>query len=111
VYAAAQGVIIFARDAGPGWGNVILMEHTAEDGTRLRSLYGHLQTMTRTDGSVTRREAIGTIGNANGRYRCHLHFELRWNESPVWNEVGAGYSDGRHGWIDPSEFIEKTRSQ
>jgi murein DD-endopeptidase MepM/ murein hydrolase activator NlpD len=109
VYATADGVIVFARDAGPGWGNVILIEHTSEDGTKLRSLYGHLETIAKTEGIVNRREQIGSIGSANGRYKCHLHFELRWSESPVWNEVGGGYSDERHGWIDPSEFIEKTR--
>jgi murein DD-endopeptidase MepM/ murein hydrolase activator NlpD len=109
VYAASHGVIIFARDAGPGWGNVILLEHTAPDGTKLRSLYGHLETIAKTTGTVKRREQIGTVGNANGRYKCHLHFELRWIECPLWNEVGPGYSDRRHGWIDPSEFIEKTR--
>ncbi len=109
VYATADGLIVFARDAGPGWGNVILIEHTADDGTKLRSLYGHLETIAKTEGTVNRRDQIGTIGNANGRYRCHLHFELRWSECQVWNEVGSGYSDVRHGWIDPSEFIEKIR--
>jgi murein DD-endopeptidase MepM/ murein hydrolase activator NlpD len=109
VYATSDGRIIFARDAGPGWGNVILLEHTAPDGTTLRSLYGHLETVAKTSGTVRRREQIGTIGNANGRYKCHLHFELRWSECPMWTEVGAGYSDERHGWIDPSEFIERTR--
>lgn len=109
VFATADGRIVYAEDAGPGWGNVVIIEHTAPDGTKIRSLYGHLQTILKTSGTVARREQIGTIGNANGRYKCHLHFELRWNESPLWNEVGPGYSDDRHGWIDPSEFIEKTR--
>lgn len=109
VFSTADGVIVFARDAGPGWGNVILIEHTAPDGTKLRSLYGHLETIAKASGTVNRREQIGTVGNANGRYKCHLHFELRWNECPLWNEVGPGYSDTRHGWIDPTEFIERTR--
>lgn len=109
VFAAADGSIVFARDAGPGWGNVILIEHTAPDGTKLRSLYGHLQSIAISNGTVARRQQIGTIGNADGRYKCHLHFELRWSESPLWNEVGPGYSDDYHGWIDPSEFIERTR--
>lgn len=109
VYATADGEILFARDAGPGWGNVVMIEHTAPDRTKLRSLYGHLQTIIRSSGTVKRREQIGTVGSANGRYKCHLHFEIRWSECPLWNEPGPGYSDDRHGWIDPSEFIEKTR--
>src|SRR5688572_3295444 len=35
VYAAADGLIVTARDAGPGWGNVVMIEHTAPDGTKL----------------------------------------------------------------------------
>jgi murein DD-endopeptidase MepM/ murein hydrolase activator NlpD len=109
VYSTADGKIVFAKDAGPGWGNVIIVEHTSEDGTKLQSLYGHLETITKTTGMIRRREQIGTVGSANGRYKCHLHFELRWSECPLWNEPGSGYSDDRHGWIDPSEFIDRTR--
>ena len=109
VFASAAGEIVMAVDAGPGWGNVVVIEHAAPNGTKVRSLYGHLDSITRTAGSVTRREQIGTIGNANGRYKCHLHFEIRWADCPLWNVVGPGYADDRHGWIDPSEFIEKTR--
>ena len=109
VFAAADGDIVSARDAGPGWGNVVIIEHTASDGTKIRTLYGHSGSIMKSEGRVARREQIGTVGNANGRYKCHLHFEMRWNECPVWDEAGNGYSDERHGWIDPSEFIEKTR--
>ncbi|MEO7674907.1 MAG: M23 family metallopeptidase [Pyrinomonadaceae bacterium] len=109
VFAVADGSIIFAGDAGPGWGNVLIVEHTAEDGTKIQSLYGHLNTLGRIEGEVHRREQIGTIGDANGRYPCHLHFEIRWNSCPFWNKTGPGYSDDINGWIDPSEFIDKQR--
>lgn len=110
VFATADGKIIFAENAGEGWGNVIIVEHVAEDGTKIQSLYGHLETISKTSGDVKRREQIGTIGGANGRYPCHLHFEIRWSECPMWNKTGGGYSDEKHGWIDPSEFIELQRS-
>ncbi|MBA3693538.1 MAG: M23 family metallopeptidase [Acidobacteria bacterium] len=105
VYAAGSGQITFAKEAGAGWGNVIIIEHTAPDGTKIQSLYGHLETITRTDGAVKRREQIGTIGGANGRYPCHLHFEIRWTDCPVWNQTGNGYADEKQGWIDPSGSI------
>ena len=109
VFAAADGRIVFAADAGAGWGNVIIIEHTAEDGTKIQSLYGHLETIQKTAGEVKRREQIGTVGSANGRYLCHLHFEIRWAECPFWDKPGYGYADERHGWVDPSEFIEEHR--
>lgn len=109
VYAVADGQIVFAQDAGAGWGNVIIIKHSAPDGTRVQSLYGHLETIVKTEGKIKKRKKIGTIGSANGRYLCHLHFEIRWAECPFWNQVGYGYADERHGWIDPSEFIDKHR--
>ena len=106
VFAAADGQIIFAKDAGAGWGNVVIIEHAAADGTKIQSLYGHLETILRSEGNVKRREQIGTVGGANGLYLCHLHFEIRWAECPMWNQTGSGYSDAKHGWVDPSEFID-----
>jgi murein DD-endopeptidase MepM/ murein hydrolase activator NlpD len=109
VYATADGKISYAKDAGAGWGNVVIIEHIAFDGTKIQSLYGHLETILRMEGAVKKRERIGAIGGANGRYPCHLHFEIRWTDCPVWNQTGGGDADGKHGWMNPSEFIDKTR--
>ncbi|HMO79631.1 MAG TPA: M23 family metallopeptidase [Pyrinomonadaceae bacterium] len=109
VYSIANGMITYAADAGPGWGNVIIITHTLPDGTRVQSLYGHLKEMIRTEGEVRFREKIGTIGNANGRYLCHLHFEIREEHCPSWDAVFVGYSPIRYGWVDPSDFIDQQR--
>lgn len=107
VYAAANGVVSYSGDAGPGWGNVVIVTHSLEDGTRVQTLYGHLREILKTTGEVKIREKIGTIGNANGKYLCHLHFELREGSSPMWNQAGPGYSADRSGWLDPSNFIDQ----
>lgn len=109
VYATANGVITFAQDAGPGWGNVVIVEHTLADGEKVQSLYGHLQDLRKTEGPVTKREQIGTVGNANGRYLCHLHFEIRNVDCPMWNQPGGGYGSDNSGWLDPSDFIDSHR--
>ncbi len=107
VYAAANGRVVYAENAGTGWGNVVIIEHILPDGKKVQTLYGHLQKILKTSGEVNFREQIGTIGNADGRYLCHLHFELREENCPMWNQAGAGYSAERKGWLDPSEFIDK----
>jgi murein DD-endopeptidase MepM/ murein hydrolase activator NlpD len=109
VYSAANGLITYAADAGPGWGNVIIIEHVLDDGKKVQSLYGHLQEITRTSGEVKKREQIGTIGNANGSYLCHLHFEIRDESASMWDKVGPGYSSERDGWLDPSDFIDSRK--
>lgn len=109
VYAIGNGVITYAEDAGTGWGNVVIIEHTLKDGKKVQSLYGHLQEILKTSGEVKKREQIGTIGNANGKYLCHLHLEIRDETCLSWNLVFVGYSPIRNGWLDPSEFIDKYR--
>jgi murein DD-endopeptidase MepM/ murein hydrolase activator NlpD len=106
VFSAANGFITYAADAGLGWGNVIIIEHRLADGKRIQSLYGHLSEITKPSGDVKKREQIGKVGNANGRYLCHLHFEIRKETSPMWNQAGPGYSSDRTGWLDPSDFID-----
>ncbi|MGH9947250.1 MAG: M23 family metallopeptidase [Pyrinomonadaceae bacterium] len=109
VFAAADGVVTYAGDAGPGWGNVLILTHTLPDGNRVQTLYGHMQEILRNSGDVKRREKVGTIGNANGKYLCHLHFEIRTSTCPMWDQPGGGYSSERTGWVDPSDFIDSRR--
>jgi murein DD-endopeptidase MepM/ murein hydrolase activator NlpD len=106
VYSTANGVITYAGDAGPGWGNVVIVTHLLADGKKVQSLYGHLQEIKKTSGEVKKRELIGKIGNANGYYLCHLHFEIREESCPSWDMVFVGYSPIRYGWVDPSDFID-----
>jgi murein DD-endopeptidase MepM/ murein hydrolase activator NlpD len=109
VYAIANGVITYARDAGPGWGNVVIIEHTLPSGEKVESLYGHLLEIQTGSGELKRRQQIGKIGNANGRYFCHLHFELRTSDCPMWGKPGPGYAKESNGWVDPSDFIDSHR--
>ncbi len=107
VYAVANGTITYAKDAGTGWGNVVIITHDLPDGKKVQTLYGHLDKILKTEGIVKKREQIGTVGNASGTYLCHLHFELRDQTCLSWNEVFVGYSPITSGWLDPSDFIDK----
>ena len=109
VFAVAGGTIVYAGNAGEGWGNVVIIEHNLPDGKKVQSLYGHFETITKSSGEVKKREQIGTIGNAGGKYWCHLHLELREEICPMWNKAGGGYDTNRQGWLDPSKFIDAHR--
>ncbi|HEX8281438.1 MAG TPA: M23 family metallopeptidase, partial [Chthoniobacterales bacterium] len=81
VYSIADGRVIWAAEGGPGWGNIVIVLHAFEEGgTRklVQSYYAHLQDIGVAVGqTVARSEKIGTVGSADGRYRAHLHFEMR----------------------------------
>jgi murein DD-endopeptidase MepM/ murein hydrolase activator NlpD len=110
VFAIADGQVLFAHEAGPGWGNVIILLHAyGENGARkyLQSYYGHVETiLVEPKQTVHRGEQIATIGTANGRYWAHLHFEIREFTTPF---IGPGYREDTRGWIDPSAFIASHR--
>lgn len=111
VYAAGNGRITYAGNAGPGWGNVLIVTHFLPDGQKIQTLYGHMREIIRAEGDVKKREQIGKIGGADGKYPCHLHFELRDESSRMWNQAGPGYSSDRKGWLDPSDFIDSERKK
>ena len=107
VYAAASGTIVYADNAPPSLGNVIVVRHQLPDETEVESVYAHLESMVKTNGSVEKNKKIGTIGSADGYYSsCHLHFAIRLPNSSDWGEPGPGYAGSTEGWADPSEFID-----
>jgi hypothetical protein len=110
IYAVADGRVLFAREGGPGWGNVIILLHAyLDNGERryVQSYYGHVDTMLVHPGEDVRRgQQIATVGTANGRYLAHLHFEMREFTTPF---IGPGYREDTRGWLDPSAFIQQHR--
>jgi murein DD-endopeptidase MepM/ murein hydrolase activator NlpD len=109
VYAVADGYVLSAGWPADGWGNVITLLHEIEDGPQIQTFYAHLDTMTVPVGKQVRRgDKIGTIGNANGNYLAHLHFELRTAPSL---DVGGGYSDEKLGRLSGELALKKWRSR
>lgn len=110
VYAVADGQVLFAEEAGPGWGNVIIVLHACEEsGERkyVQSYYGHVETiLVQPRQKVRRGDQIATIGTADGQYWAHLHFEMREFTTSF---IGPGYRDDTRGWINPTEFITSHR--
>jgi murein DD-endopeptidase MepM/ murein hydrolase activator NlpD len=110
VFSIANGFIIFAKDGGPGWGNVVIIIHKLPNKSKytfIVSLYAHLQKMYVKKGNLVKRgQKIGTIGNVNGTYLAHLHLEMRSN---INMPIGGGYAAWTKGFINPSSFIKKNR--
>jgi hypothetical protein len=82
LYAVDHGVVIYAGWSDRGYGNTIVIDH----GNGYLSLYGHLM-----DGGVAVNcgsivyggATIGYMGSTGNSTGSHLHFELRYNGSPV----------------------------
>jgi len=108
IYAIGHGYVKFAEDYGGGWGNIVRIIHFLPQEEVYESFYAHCDTILVKQGQwVKRGEQIGTIGNANGMYYAHLHFEVRADTSLP---VGGGYASDTRGYLDPTEFIQQHRN-
>src|SRR5690554_6518752 len=107
IYSIANGYVVFAKNIGGGWGNVIRIVHFIDKDRAVESLYAHCNTINVKRGEyVKKSDKIGTIGNNNGQYFAHLNLELR---SEVGMPIGKGYSSNTKGYLDPTKYIQNNR--
>jgi murein DD-endopeptidase MepM/ murein hydrolase activator NlpD len=111
VYAAANGIVVLARDMRMGWGNLIIVRHIFLESQQMKaadSVYAHLDKILVREGQqIVRGQQVGTIGTNRGMYPAHLHFEIRKNLFIGYNQRGFGkdYSN----YYVPSSFIAQRR--
>lgn len=78
LYAISEGQVVAAKDFGGTWGKIVLIEHNLPDGSKVWAQYAHLSEIDVVlNQMVMRGVNIGKIGNANGQWASHLHFEIR----------------------------------
>lgn len=107
IYAASNGYVSEAEDKKGGWGQVIRIVH-CHKGKYYESLYAHCDKMLIKAGDWVRKgQKIATIGNNNGMYMAHLHYEIR---SAPDMPLGGGYSKDSKGYLDPTTFTKANRS-
>lgn len=110
-FAIGDGVVVTSKNYGGGWGNVIIVRHTLPNGIEIESLYGHAHERFVKEGDTVKAgQTIGTIGNNNGMYYAHLHFEIR---TAVGLGPRGGYGWSRDGYMNPRKFFKdfKTRKR
>lgn len=112
VHAIGRGRVVFAGEAGPGWGKVVrVVHHTRRAGVSSfpESVYAHLDRIDVAVGDELRRgDPIGTIGDGNGAWIAHLHFEIRRRPDLP---LGSGYSPDDADWLEPKAFLRAHRQE
>lgn len=103
VYAAGDGLVIYAGEPSPGWGNIVVLAHRDPKGKPVHTMYAHLHEIKTTLNTLVARGAvIGTVGTGNGYYPAHLHLELRSSDGV---DIGAGYVAQPLNRLDPAAVI------
>lgn len=85
IVAADSGVVVMASSGGygGGFGNFVVINH----GGGILTLYGHMNGVNVSAGqSVSRGQAIGTVGNTGQSFGAHLHFQVT-NNGNIYSPV------------------------
>ncbi len=79
VRASADGVVVYAGDQVPSFGNLVLVKH---DGGWVTA-YAHMsKILVKNRDQVTQGQQIGVVGQTGAVDRPQLHFEIRYAASP-----------------------------
>lgn len=112
VYITAHGLVVFAKDARMGWGNLVIVRHVYWQKGRWNyadSVYAHLNQISVREGQQVRRgQFVGTIGTNRGMYAAHLHFEIRRNLRIGANQ--GSYGKDLNNYYKPYDFISTHRN-
>jgi murein DD-endopeptidase MepM/ murein hydrolase activator NlpD len=110
VFSVADGWVSVAQDFENAWGKVVFICYRLPEGRWppfVEVMYAQLQSTDVAPGQFVKRgQRIGTVGNANGTYQAHLHWEVR---QTVGLGVGPGFDTKRDGWLEPSAFLAAHR--
>ena len=102
LFAAADGIVVYAGIPSEGWGKVLILSHRLADGQCFQTMYAHLQKIDVALGSMTARgQQIGTVGSADGLYPAHLHYEIHQGYGVT---VGSGYGAEPLNRVNPEKF-------
>jgi hypothetical protein len=111
VYAAANGIVVLARDMRMGWGNLVIVRHIYLEDRQMKtadSVYAHLDKILVREGKqIVRGQQIGTIGTNRGMYTAHLHFEIRKNLFIGYNQ--RSFAKDFSNYYVPTSFIAQRR--
>lgn len=113
VYAAANGTVTYAQKGGGTWGKLIVVIHTLPSGQLVYSRYAHVESIgVRVGQPVRRGEEIGRIGNAEGQFPYHLHFDISLTSTLGRNPEDWPATDEarlKRDYVDPIAFIRRNR--
>lgn len=116
VYAAASGVVTFTNRR-PGWGWIIIIRHDPllNGGQIMYGRYAHVNdARVQVGDRVVRGQQIANVGNADGNFAYHLHFDLS-NTSVLERDPGdwpkLNLNRVLADYVDPREFIENNRPE
>ena len=99
---AWNGIVRYAKFNNGGYGNLIIIRHY----NGLETFYAHLSKLLVTPNQeVKAGEVIGLGGNTGHSFGAHLHFEIRFFDTPINPEFVIDFA--KSNVIDQNLFVHK----
>ncbi len=111
VYAMGEGKVIYSKlYSTQYWGNLIIIDHGTVDGLPLFSRYAHVEKPLIAKGKVVQAgDIIAKVGNGEGLFPYHLHFDISRTDVLVeepQNWPGSNIQVVRVNYVDPKEWLQ-----
>lgn len=111
VFAIGKGTVTYARlYSRQYWGNIIVIDHGVLENAPLFSRYGHVEDMQVSVGDVVEAgDHIANVGNGEGLFPYHLHFDISRTDILVdrpshW--PGSNIQLVRAHYVDPKLWLQ-----
>jgi len=108
IHAMANGTVVYSKNTGKGWGNLIVIYHAAYG---CWSRYAHLNTRKVSVGDkVAEGELIGECGATGGNWAAHLHWDVIIKELSTWTKYTTWWSREKvqEYYADPIKYVNET---
>ena len=112
----ADGKVVYSRNAGPGWGNLVVIYHhelTKLFGDPIYSRYAHFnKVLVSAEQEVTKSSVIGFCGKT-GTSSPHVHWEVLKRKLDHWTLYPNGWSEEKvlKYWFNPYKFMEEANQK
>lgn len=107
VKAMTGGQVVFSKDAGKGWGNLVVIYHAAYG---VWTRYAHLnKRLVNEMDRVEEGQEIGLCGATGGNWTPHCHWDLIVKKLPTWTKYTTGWSVEKilEYYRNPLEYVAK----
>ena len=107
IYAAADGDCAFVGKLAV-WGSVIVIAHLYTEAVMLWTRYAHVEAVqVQRNDHVVRGQQIARVGNADGRYPYHLHYDIARVDlcAKPSDWPGDNLARVKRDYLDPKSFM------
>ena len=111
VYAIGEGQVTYAQlYSTQKWGKIIIIDHGTVDGNPLFSRYAHVENINVSVGqSVSAGDPIAAVGNGEGLFPYHLHFDISLTEilrTKPSHWPGSIRGSVLEHYVDPKDWLQ-----